>query len=36
MRNCFAANYSWDRAAGEYLEWFARLRDERAGSRASA
>jgi starch synthase len=26
MGNCFHANFSWDRAAREYLEWFARLR----------
>jgi starch synthase len=24
--NCFHANFSWDRAAREYLEWFERLR----------
>ncbi len=28
--NCFKSDYSWDRAAGEYLEWFERLRGERA------
>lgn len=28
--NCFRSNYSWDRAAGQYLEWFQRLRGERA------
>jgi starch synthase len=26
MGNCFRANFSWDRAAREYLEWFERLR----------
>ena len=29
MANCFAADFSWDRAADEYLRWFARLRAER-------
>jgi starch synthase len=29
MVNCFAADFSWDRAAGEYLDWFRRLREER-------
>jgi starch synthase len=29
MGNCFKSDFSWDRAAGEYVEWFARL--ERAG-----
>jgi len=28
MGNCFKANFSWDRAAREYLEWFGRLRRE--------
>jgi starch synthase len=27
MRNCFAADFSWDRAARNYMEWFARLRE---------
>ncbi|HUN59189.1 MAG TPA: glycogen synthase GlgA [Candidatus Binataceae bacterium] len=26
MGNCFHANFSWDRAAREYLEWFEQLR----------
>jgi starch synthase len=26
LGNCFHANFSWDRAAREYLEWFERLR----------
>ncbi|MGD0290306.1 MAG: glycogen synthase GlgA [Candidatus Binataceae bacterium] len=26
MGNCFKSEFSWDRAAGEYLEWFERLR----------
>jgi starch synthase len=26
LGNCFHANFSWDRAAHEYLEWFERLR----------
>jgi starch synthase len=29
MDNCFAADFSWSRAAREYLEWFERLRHER-------
>jgi len=29
MYNCFAADFSWARAAGEYLRWFERLRSER-------
>jgi starch synthase len=29
MANCFAADFSWDRAAQEYLRWFERLRAER-------
>jgi len=29
MDNCFAADFSWDRAASEYLGWFKRLREER-------
>ena len=35
MANAFAADFSWARAAREYLDWFARLRPERA-ERASA
>jgi starch synthase len=27
--NCFRSDYSWDRAAGQYLQWFERLRAER-------
>lgn len=27
MGNCFHANFSWDRAAREYLNWFERLRE---------
>ena len=30
MANCFAADFSWDRAARQYVEWFARLRKARA------
>jgi len=30
MDNAFAADFSWARAAREYLDWFARLRPERA------
>ena len=30
MANCFAADFSWDRAARQYLEWFERMRRERA------
>jgi starch synthase len=26
MGNCFKSEFSWDRAAGEYVEWFERLR----------
>ncbi|MBF6559921.1 MAG: glycogen synthase GlgA [Candidatus Binataceae bacterium] len=25
MRNCFKSDFSWDRAAAEYLEWFERI-----------
>jgi starch synthase len=28
MGNCFKSDFSWDRAAGEYLEWFERLRQD--------
>ncbi|HVN63296.1 MAG TPA: glycogen/starch synthase, partial [Candidatus Binataceae bacterium] len=27
MDNCFAADFSWDRAARQYLDWFARMRN---------
>jgi starch synthase len=33
IKNCFAADYSWDYAAGKYLEWFDKLRREQGGSR---
>ncbi len=29
MQNCFASDFSWERAAGQYLAWFTRLRKER-------
>src|SRR5580704_11384133 len=29
MANCFAGDFSWDRAAGQYVEWFTRLRKAR-------
>ncbi len=29
MQNCFAADFSWERAARQYVEWFARLRKDR-------
>ena len=29
MDNCFAADFSWDRAAREYIDWFNHLRQER-------
>ncbi len=29
MTNCFQADFSWDRAAREYLAWFEKLLDER-------
>ncbi|HKV55772.1 MAG TPA: glycogen synthase GlgA [Candidatus Binataceae bacterium] len=29
MDNCFRADFSWARAAGEYLDWFKRVRSER-------
>jgi len=29
MVNCFAGDFSWDRAAGQYVEWFTRLRKAR-------
>ena len=30
MQNCFAADFSWDRAARDYLAWFERLAGQRA------
>jgi starch synthase len=30
MANCFAADFSWERAAREYVDWFSRLRNTRA------
>jgi starch synthase len=32
MNNGFAADFSWDRAAREYIEWFGRLRKVRAAA----
>jgi starch synthase len=29
MANCFASDFSWDRAAVQYVEWFKRLRNAR-------
>jgi starch synthase len=29
MQNCFASDFSWERAARQYVEWFARLRKDR-------
>ena len=29
MQNCFAADFSWDRAARDYLTWFERLEGQR-------
>jgi starch synthase len=29
MANCFASDFSWNRAAHQYVEWFARLRKAR-------
>ncbi|HEY6300145.1 MAG TPA: glycogen synthase GlgA [Candidatus Binatus sp.] len=29
MANCFASDFSWDRAARQYVEWFTRLRKAR-------
>jgi starch synthase len=29
MANCFASDFSWERAAHQYLEWFTRLRNAR-------
>ncbi len=29
MQNCFAADFSWERAARQYVDWFARLRKDR-------
>jgi starch synthase len=29
MANCFASDFSWDRAARQYVEWFSRLRKAR-------
>jgi starch synthase len=28
MRNCFDADFSWDRAARDYLDWFSRLKSD--------
>jgi starch synthase len=30
MQNCFKSDFSWGRAAGQYVEWFRRLRNARA------
>jgi hypothetical protein len=30
MKNCFASDFSWTRAAAQYVEWFTRLRNLRA------
>jgi starch synthase len=30
MSNCFKADFSWTRAAQQYLEWFGRIRQEQA------
>lgn len=32
MDNCFAADFSWDRAARQYVEWFERMRVARAAA----
>jgi starch synthase len=29
MQNCFASDFSWERAVAQYLAWFARLRKDR-------
>jgi glycogen synthase len=29
MQNCFASDFSWHRAARQYVEWFTRLRNAR-------
>ncbi len=29
MQNCFASDFSWSRAARQYVEWFTRLRNAR-------
>jgi starch synthase len=29
MQNCFASDFSWHRAARQYVEWFTRLRNRR-------
>ena len=29
MKNCFASDFSWNRAAAQYIEWFTRLRKAR-------
>jgi starch synthase len=29
MQNCFASDFSWNRAAKQYVEWFTRLRNAR-------
>ncbi len=29
MQNCFASDFSWERAAGQYVAWFSRLRKDR-------
>ena len=29
MANCFASDFSWERAARQYVEWFTRLRKAR-------
>jgi starch synthase len=32
MDNCFKADFSWDRAAREYIDWFGRIRRDRAAA----
>lgn len=32
MNNCFSANFSWSRTAGEYLNWFSRIHRQRASA----
>jgi starch synthase len=29
MQNCFSADFSWERAARQYVDWFVRLRKDR-------
>jgi glycogen synthase len=35
MANCFAADFSWERSARAYMDWFGELHRERRAAAAS-